>query len=164
MDQDALPRLHLGGVDQGLPGGQSGERNGARLHVVDLGRLVREGAGGRGDVLGVRAHAVRVGQHAEHLVARLEQGHAETRLLDDAGHVPAQDERRFAEEDAERPVLPVGRIDACGMDPDEDLAQSRCRAFALDLLQYLGAAEGVLADGPHGGGGGGGGCDGGGVL
>ncbi len=111
VDEDALPGLDVGGVDEGLVGGQGGERQSAGLDVVDAGGLVDEGAGGAGHVLGVGADTVGVGQHAEDLVARLEQGDAGADGLDDAGDVPAQDEGQHAGGHGLGTVPPVGRVE-----------------------------------------------------
>ena len=129
VDQHPLPRPDVGGVDQGLPGGERGQRQRGRPATWSRPAGLRgEGAGGAGDVLGVGAGAVRVGQHAEDLVARLEEGDAEADRLDDAGDVPAEDERRLA---AGQPpaaaVLPVGRVDARPRAPGRGLAQARAR-------------------------------------
>lgn len=60
VDEDALPGLDVGGVDECLVGGQGRERERAGLEVVDAGGLVDEGAGPAGHVLGVGADPVGV--------------------------------------------------------------------------------------------------------
>jgi hypothetical protein len=62
--------------------------------MVDLPGLVGERAGGCGHVLGERAVAVRVAQHAEHLVTRLVERCPDPDGLDDTGDVPPENERR----------------------------------------------------------------------
>ena len=149
VDQDALPGAQAGGVVQRLPGGQGREWQRPGLDVVNGVRLAGERAGGAGDVLRVRAMAERVGQHAEYLIARLEQGHPETGRLDGPGYVPAQDERRRAEEDRVRPVTPVGRVHARGAHPDQDLRQARLGLAGLHFPQDFRPAQGFLADRAH---------------
>jgi hypothetical protein len=117
--------------------------------VVKVLGLLRESAGRAGDVLGVRADAVRVRQHAEHLVARLEQGDPEPGRLDHAGYVPAERERRRAEEDGERPVTPVSRVQPGRVHPHEDLAEADLGLGDLDLVQHLRSAENFLPDRAH---------------
>ena len=125
VDEDPLPGLDVGGVDQCLVGGESGERQGAGLDVVDTCRLAGEDAGGAGHVLGVGTHSMRVGQHAEDLVTRLEQGDAGADGLDDAGDVPPEDEWQTVDGPDLSPVPPVGRVDAGRADGDQDLADAR---------------------------------------
>jgi hypothetical protein len=48
VDEDTLPGLDIGGVDERLVGGQRGEWQGTGLDVVDAGGLGCEGAGGGG--------------------------------------------------------------------------------------------------------------------
>ena len=57
MDQYPLSRLQVGVSTSACQAVRETSGSGARLHVVDLGRFVREGARGSGDVLGVRAVA-----------------------------------------------------------------------------------------------------------
>jgi hypothetical protein len=150
VDQHPLPGLDLGVLHQRLPRGQRDQGERARLDVVDTGRLVDEGAGRGGDVLGVRAVAPRVGQHPEDLVAGCETGDTDADGLDDAGDVPAEGERRLAEEAAGGPVLPVGGVEPGGVDPDQDLVGARRGALDLGDFEDLGTAEGVLRDDSHG--------------
>jgi len=125
VDEDPLPGPDVGGVDEGLIGGEGGEREGACLDVVDAGRLVDEGAGRGGHVLRMRANPVRVGQHAEDLIARLEQGDAQPDGLHDPRDVPAQDQGQAFDGRHLSAVLPVGRADPGRADGDQDLAQAR---------------------------------------
>jgi hypothetical protein len=104
---------------------------------------------GGADHVGMRADAERVRQHAEHLVARLEQRHAETDRLDHAGHVPAERERRLAQEHAVSSVGPVARVDTGRAHLDEDLGETGLGPFHFDLAEYLGAAEHLLPDRAH---------------
>ncbi|GAA2371457.1 hypothetical protein GCM10010246_77240 [Streptomyces cuspidosporus] len=90
MDQHPLPGPEAPGVDEGLPGGERGQRQSGRLDVVVPGGLGGERAGGAGDVLGVGAGPVRVGEHAEHLVTGLEEGDAVADLHHGAGDVPSR--------------------------------------------------------------------------
>ena len=59
---------------------------------------LRANCGRGGHVLGVRAAAVRGTQHAEHLVTRPVESVPDADCLDDAGDVPAEDERRLAQD------------------------------------------------------------------
>ena len=70
-------------------------------------------------------------------------------LLDDAGDVPADRERRRAEEAAARARLPVDRVDARGGDAHEHLRRRGLRPRDVDELEHLGPAERLLADGAH---------------
>lgn len=151
MDEDALPGPHFGGVDECLVGGEGRERKCARLDVIDAGRFVDKGAGGSGHVLGVGADAVRVRQHAEDLVARLEEGDPVADGLDHPGDVPAENERKAVEEPGVRPVLPVGGVDAGRPDGDQNLARARDGFREPDFPEYVRGSVGVLTDRAHGG-------------
>ena len=149
VDQRPLAGAQVRRVDQRLPGRQGGQRDGAGRHVVHVGRLGGERARRADHVLGERAHAERVRQHAEHLVAGREQGHPQADRLDHAGGLPAQHERRIAEEPAGRPVLPVGGVQAGRVHPDEDLRGAGLRPVQLDDPQHLRPAQHVLPHRPH---------------
>lgn len=151
VDQNPLARLHIRGVDQGLPGGESSQGDGGGSNVIEVVRFAGEGAGGTGDIFGGRAVAVRVGEHAEDLVAGVEQGDPRADGRDLTGDIPAQHERRRGEEHARQgAVLPVGGVEGGGADPYQDLARAGGRHGLLDLVQHLRATENVLVDGPHG--------------
>src|SRR5215469_7755262 len=131
------------------PCGQRGQRQRRGLHMVHVAWLRRERPGGPGDVFGMRAHTVRVWQHAEDLVARLDQRDPVSGCFDHAGYVPAEHERRRSEEDPAGPVLPVGWIQPGRVHPHQDLADAGFGPVQLDQPEYLRAAENVLADRAH---------------
>jgi hypothetical protein len=60
-----------------------------------------------------------VGQHADDLVARLEQGDAHADCLDDSRDVPTEHERQAVDGKGPSAVPPVGRVDAGRADRDE---------------------------------------------
>jgi hypothetical protein len=65
-------------------------------------------------------------------------------LLDHAGDVPAEDERRLADRLRVAPIaagLVVDRVDARGRDPDEDLGLNRLGPLDVSELEDLGTAE-----------------------
>ena len=74
---------------------------------------------------------------------------AAAELLDHAGDVPADGERRLAEEAAARPHLPVDRVDAGGGHAHEHLGRAGLGPGDLDELEHLGPAERRLADRSH---------------
>src|SRR5690606_1138161 len=97
VHEDALPRLHVGDVDQALPRGEPGERQAGRL---DLGQA----RGAAGEVARRRRHELRVGarlawepRHPEHRVAHREAGDAPPDRVDRARDAPAHGERRRPE-------------------------------------------------------------------
>ncbi|AIA08500.1 hypothetical protein DC74_8096 [Streptomyces noursei] len=147
VDQHVLTGPESRGVDEGLPGGERGERQSGRLDVVDPGRLGREGAGGSGHVLGVGTGPVRVGQHAEHLVTGPEEGDPVAGLHHGAGDVPAEGQRRGRQEDAQDSVLEVRGVESGGVHGDEDLAGAGRGPGKLGQLEDFGAAEGRLVQG-----------------
>jgi DNA-binding HxlR family transcriptional regulator len=125
------PGRHLRRVDQRLPGRQRGQRQRGGLDVGQRVRGAGELARGRRDVLGVSAGQPREVRHPEDPVARGEPGDAEADLLDDARHVPAEDERRRAEQSGDalpRAGLPVDRVHARGVHAHQDLGGARPRS------------------------------------
>lgn len=72
--------------------------------------------GRRRRVFGVGTGAPGVVEHAEDLITRFVQRHARPDSLDDAGRVPAKDERRGTQVKTCRAVQPIGRVDAGGAD------------------------------------------------
>ena len=151
VDEHPLARLDVGVLDERLPCGQRHERQGGGLHVVEGGGLGGEPGRGGGDVLGVGSVPERVREHPEHLVAGGEARDADAHLLHHSGQVPAEHERGRAEEAAVLTVLPVGGVDAGGLDADEDLVGSRGGAGEVDDGEDVRLPEGVLVHGAHGG-------------
>ena len=150
VDQHALPGLHARDLGQRLPGGEADERQRRRVDVVEAVRLAREVARRRRDVLGVAARLLGEARHAEHLVARLEQARARAGGLDHARHVVAEDRRVAPHAEAARGTpLPVGRVDAGGMDGDEDLGRAGLRARDRDGLEHVGPAPAACGDRAH---------------
>ncbi|GGM59060.1 hypothetical protein GCM10007977_070740 [Dactylosporangium sucinum] len=148
MHQDAPAGPDVGDVDQGLPGGEAGEAQAGRLLVGQRGGLGREVAGGRGEVLRVAPRRLGQARHAEDRVAGPVQGDADAHRLDDAGDVPAEPHRP-AQETAGGAVPVVGRVDAGGVDADEDLARAGLGLRDLDQSQHLWTAERDLLDCAH---------------
>src|SRR5699024_8405219 len=140
----------VGGVHQGLPGGECGERDRARLYVVDLGGFAGEGTCRSLHELGVGPDAGRVGHHTEDFVPGGEQSHPEPDVLHHAGCVPAQYERWFPQEHACSTVFPVGGVDPGRQYPDDHLPGPRFVPWQIDLPQYVGTAQVLLADRTHG--------------
>ena len=140
-DQDALTRPDVRGLDERLPGREPGERQRAGLDVVQPVRDPRELARRRGDVLGVRGRLAREARHAEDAVSGREPRHSVADLLDDAGDVPADRERRLAEEAAARAHLPVDRVDAGGRTRTSTSVGVGLGPRGLDELEHLGPAE-----------------------
>src|SRR5699024_8748244 len=108
--------------------------------------------GGRGHVVGVALGPERIGQQAEPLVAGPETRDPAPDLLAHAGQVPAEDERWLAQEPAVLAVLPIGRVDAGGLDPPQHLVGAGLRARGVDHLEDIGLAEGALDYCTHAGG------------
>ena len=75
VDQHATVLVDATRINEGLPGGEPGQREGSGL-VIEALWFRYEYAGRSDGVLGVGAVAVREGQHAEHRVAGLIDGHA----------------------------------------------------------------------------------------
>jgi len=148
-NEDALTRLNVRGLDQRLPGREPRERDCPRPDVVQGVRDQRELARRRGDVLGVRSGLAREAGHPEDPVSDGEPRHAVAELLDDAGDVPADRERRLSEKAASRTNLPVDRVDPGRHRAYENLRRRGPRPGDLDQLEHPGAAERVLADGAH---------------
>src|SRR6266699_1110264 len=98
MDQHPLARRHPSGVHQGLPCGKTRQRKRGRLGVGQAGGLAGKLTRWRRDVLRVRAGRAREERHAVHLVAGLEPGHAGLHVLNHPAEIPAEDERRLAEQ------------------------------------------------------------------
>jgi putative intracellular protease/amidase len=111
-------------IDQGLPGGQRGQRQRGFFLVGEVARLGHEGPGRRGHVLRVAPAGPWEGQHAEDLVAGLVDGHAHPGGFDRARDIPAEHERGLAEEQAGLAVRLVDRVHPGGADPDADLADA----------------------------------------
>src|SRR5207244_3231642 len=87
---------------------------------------------------------------AEHRIARPEPGHPTAAGLHHPGQVQSEGERRLPEPAQQsRASLPVGGVDARGVDADEDLVGSGDRLVGLDDLQDLRTAEGPLTHRTH---------------
>ena len=149
VDQHAAALADVGGVHQGLPGGEADHGYGGGLDVVEAVRLWDEDSGRADGVLGVSAVAVREGQHAEHLVAGRVEGHSRADGFHRAGDVPAEHERRLADEQAAIAVHRVDRVHARRVHTDGDLADAGLGGGEGDDLEDLRSAELVLADGLH---------------
>ena len=141
VDEDLLPGLDLGEVDQGLPGGQRDQRDGCGLVQSERGRLEGDVVLVDGDVLGEGPDAQVAGSGVD-LVADLEVRDVGPDLGHDAGDVVAEHERRLVlQELLELAVADhlVQRVDAGRAHPDQDVT-------AADVgLGYVGGAEAVLA-------------------
>jgi len=141
VDEHLLTRLHLGTVDENLPGGQRHQRHRGRLVVGERARFGR-------DVGLVDCDELREGTDAQvtgtgmDLVADVEVPHVGADPGDDAGHVVAEHERRLVLQELLELAISdhlVQGIDADGAHPDEDVS-------GPDLgLGYVGSAHAVLA-------------------
>ena len=153
VDEQALARLEVGGLEQALPGGEGDEGQGRRPHVVDGGGLGRQVLGGGGHVLGVGAARLGEAHHPEDLVARRKGVHARPGGLHHAGDVPAQGQREALADlvglAAAGTGLPVHGIDAGGVHPDQDLTLARLGLGGVLEVHLLGTAVGVDADRLH---------------
>src|SRR6185503_13630928 len=148
-DQHAALRADSGRLDQRLPRGEAGERQRRGLDVAEALRDQGQLAGGRRDVLGVRCGLARKTRHAEDPVAWREARHAAAELLDDAGHVPADGERRLPEKAATCADLPVDGVHPRRGDAHEHLSGARLGTRDVDELEDVRPAEGELANRTH---------------
>jgi hypothetical protein len=127
-----------------LPRGETRERHGRRLDVIEPPRLRRAFAGLDHRVFGEGA-ALRA-EHDIDRVAALGALDAGAGALHDTGSVAAQRERQLVRTDISAPpYLVVDRVGAGGMDAQENLILTRLRHRCLLDLDHLGPAEAMDA-------------------
>ena len=147
--EHALSGLNVGCLHQRLPRRQSGERERGGLDVGQplgyAGKLAR----GRSHVLRVRGCFTGEARHSEDPVPHRESRDAEAQSLHRAGDVPADGERRLAEEAAAQAHLPVHGVDTGGGHAHEHLRRRRLRLRSVDELEHLRPAERLLGDRAH---------------
>jgi hypothetical protein len=117
LDEDFLPFLQLGHLDQRLPRDQTHQRDGGRfLHRESLG-LVRQRSLFDRNQLGEAANPEVIGPRIDR-IARLELPHARAHPDHHAGHIVPQDQRHAIRQDElEIPIpnLGVQQVHASGM-------------------------------------------------
>jgi hypothetical protein len=100
-------------------------------------RLARHDVGLDGDLFGVGAFLAGAA-HAEHGIADAQIAHADTERAHHARKIPPQDVRKVLEiAVASRPHLPVGGVDAGGMNVHHHLARPGRRVRQVAILQDL---------------------------
>ena len=123
VDQHPVALADVERLGQRLVGGQPGERQRPGLGERQRLRLVRQAALRRGHELGRRPPLdVVPADVAEHLVAGRERDHRGADRLDDAGDVPARDDREVVREGARQAAgadAHVDRVDAGGVHPHQ---------------------------------------------
>ena len=150
MDQHPLTLCHLGGIHERLPCGKTRQRKRGGFGVGQAGGLAGKLTRRRRDILRVRTGRPREEWHAVHLVARLEPGHAGLDVFNHPADVPAEYERRLAQE-RELPG-PDHRLDGVYSHcphPDQHLGGQWHRSLHLSEPQHFWTAEGLLADRLH---------------
>src|SRR5688572_6569741 len=123
VDEDSLPFLDVGALDQNLPGGQPHQRDGRGLFHREVPWLRGHIRFVHGDELGERSDPILM-RPAIHFVARLEPSHAPPDADNDSRDVVAEDQRQPIGQDALEfsvPELGIQRIQAGGMDLDQDV-------------------------------------------
>ena len=99
VDEDSLPLLQVGALDQHLPGGQPHQRDGRGLFHGEVLRLHGHIRFIHGNELGERPDPILMRPRID-LVARLEPPHAPSDPDDNAGDVVAEDQRQAIGQDA----------------------------------------------------------------
>jgi hypothetical protein len=137
LDQDRLADFELQRVLDGDERGEAHQRHRGRINVGDAVRLFRDYGSLDCDLFGVRALLAGFGD-AEHRIAGAKVRAPRTDGADDAREVAAEHVRelrlpiRFA-----CPHLPVGAVDAGGMDVDDDLPGAGHRIGQVAVFQLL---------------------------
>ncbi len=129
LDEDLLPLLQVGSLDQCLPRRQGHQGNGSRFHHREVLGPVRQRAFLDGNELGERADSKIVYPRVD-LVADLELLHARADLGHHARHVVAQDEGQAVGQDELEltvPDLGVQQVQASGMNLDQHLVVTQLR-------------------------------------
>ena len=147
--EHALSGLNVGCLHQRLPRRQSGERKRGGLDVGQPLGCAGELARGRSHVLRVGGCFTGEARHSEDPVSHGESRDAEAQSLHRAGDVPADGERRLAEEAAAQAHLPVHGVDAGGGHAHEHLRRRRLGLRSVDELEHLRPAERLLGDRAH---------------
>jgi hypothetical protein len=142
--------LDVGDVHEGLPRGQPGHWQRRRVHVVQGAGLAGQLPGRGGDELGVRTRRSGEHRHDVHLVPDREPVHPGHEGGDDAGQVPAQDERWWPEyrehAGADRRV---DRVDPGRVHRDQHFGGQGCGLIHVGDVEDVGAAEPGLGDRLH---------------
>ena len=129
LDEDLLPLLQVGLLDQCLPCRQAHQRDGSGFFHREVLGLERKRCFLDRDELGERADAEVIRPRID-LVAHLELPHARADFDHHPGHVVAQDEGQAIGQDELElavPDLGVQQVHAGGMDLDQDLVIAQFR-------------------------------------
>jgi hypothetical protein len=133
VDQDLLPRPKLSPLDQGLPRGQADEGHGGGLGHAERRRFDRQVVLADRDEVGEGADAVLLRTRVD-LVARLEPLDPGSDPDDDAGQVISEDQRQPVGQKELEVAVPdprIERVDAGGVDPDQDVVLPHLRLRRL---------------------------------
>ena len=154
VDQHPVALADVERLGERLVGGQPGQRQRAGLGEGQRLRLVRQAALRRGHELGRRPPLdVVPADVAEHLVAGREVDDRRAGRLDDAGDVPARDDREVVRIGAGQVALAdrhVDRVDPGGVHADQHRVRAdRGLGQVVAELQDVLAAEPVVGDAPH---------------
>jgi len=139
-------------IDEELPCGEPGHRRCCSVHVVDTRRLMCQIRCRCGDVLGIGSTVSVAGepQHAEDFIADREALHTLTDPVDDTRHIrPRNGRQRDRRPQLGRKLLtfipvaqiPVGGVEAHGVNANEDLTVLELGDGHCVVTQYLRAAE-----------------------
>src|ERR1700751_4433073 len=103
-------------------------------------RLFRDNGGTDGDFLCVSPIPARL-QHAEHLVPDVQIRDAGAERADHAGKITPKDQWKVRLTVATGAHLPIGTVDACGENIDNDLIRPSGRIRKIAVLQNLRPTE-----------------------
>ena len=155
-DEQLRPRVpgrHLQPVEQPFPGGERGQRQGGGFSEAEALRFVAGNTLVDEMQFGIGARPVQIAG-VEHRIARPEQGDLRSHRLDDAGGVPAEDDRRLVRTGAAHAHLGVHRIDRDCLHAHQQVARTRHRGGGVEIEEraFLGDGQRLdVADGFHGG-------------
>jgi hypothetical protein len=137
-------------IDQRLPSCETNQRQRGRASVIDTAGLERQLARRRHDKAGVGRGSARRQRHAVHLVAGLKSIDPWHDFLDHAGDIPAQHERRRAEQrKRSRAHHRLESVRPDRLDTNQHLGQRWPGLFEIDLLEHFRTAEHILGNRSH---------------
>src|SRR5439155_21319418 len=137
MNQHALTRLQLRGVEQRLPRGQRSQRHGRCADVMKRVRFEREFWFANDDIISVRAVACRIRQ-AVNLIASFELRYARPDFFHDAGQVPSKNEREFMRPEVFHVAFtnfPIDRVHSRCVNADENFTRLWLRTPCVFVLK-----------------------------